>query len=361
MKIMLAENIKAMRKEHSMTQEQLADALGVTVGAVYKWEAGLSIPEVRLLMEIADLFECSVDSLLGYVQQSGDVQSRINRIREFLAEKNFDEAVSEAERALKKYPNDFKLVYTCAFMYMVKTTEDKSRKTMNKSNQLFEKALSLLDRSRAGEINEISIRNYIATNYMSIGDIEKALEILKANNVRNINGSMISFLFAVELNRAEEASQYAKKTLIEDYVSMVRTVFGLSFAYALKNDDACISSLEWLSGFLDSIKIDPDSFVYTDKFKALTLALLSVWEEKFRYTKKAEKHIREAFELSKKLDESPVYSAEGIRFIDDVEGKLIDSFGKTVYEAIEVYVFEKVPKSKASSRIKALWEEYNGV
>ncbi|MBQ6215744.1 MAG: helix-turn-helix transcriptional regulator, partial [Erysipelotrichaceae bacterium] len=46
MKMMLAENIRAFRKERSLTQEQLAEALGVTAGAVYKWEAKLSTPEL---------------------------------------------------------------------------------------------------------------------------------------------------------------------------------------------------------------------------------------------------------------------------------------------------------------------------
>ena len=42
MKMMLAENIRSFRKARKLTQEQLAEVLGVTPGAVYKWEAGVS-------------------------------------------------------------------------------------------------------------------------------------------------------------------------------------------------------------------------------------------------------------------------------------------------------------------------------
>lgn len=46
----LAENIRVLRKERSLTQEQLAEVLGVTTGAVYKWEAKLSQPELNMVM-----------------------------------------------------------------------------------------------------------------------------------------------------------------------------------------------------------------------------------------------------------------------------------------------------------------------
>ena len=46
METRLAENIRAFRKQRGLTQEQLAEVLGVTVGAVHKWEKKLSVPEL---------------------------------------------------------------------------------------------------------------------------------------------------------------------------------------------------------------------------------------------------------------------------------------------------------------------------
>ena len=48
-----------------MTQEQLAEAMGVSASAVYKWESNQSTPEIHLILEMADLFHTSTDVLLG--------------------------------------------------------------------------------------------------------------------------------------------------------------------------------------------------------------------------------------------------------------------------------------------------------
>ena len=50
MNIKLAENIRSSRKARGLTQEQLAEVLGVTVGAVHKWETRLSVPELPLIV-----------------------------------------------------------------------------------------------------------------------------------------------------------------------------------------------------------------------------------------------------------------------------------------------------------------------
>ena len=58
------EKIVRLRKSKGMTQEELAEAVGVSRQAVYKWECGQSYPEVAKLLEIKLLFGISIDDLL---------------------------------------------------------------------------------------------------------------------------------------------------------------------------------------------------------------------------------------------------------------------------------------------------------
>ncbi len=82
MEITLSDNIRKFRKEHRLTQEQLAEVMGVTTGAVHKWESGLSVPDISLIVELADFFNTSVDVLLGYKMKDNNIKSTIDRIDE---------------------------------------------------------------------------------------------------------------------------------------------------------------------------------------------------------------------------------------------------------------------------------------
>jgi len=61
----LGKNIAALRKAKGMTQNALANQLGVTFQAVSKWETGQACPDIVMLPELADLFEVSIDALFG--------------------------------------------------------------------------------------------------------------------------------------------------------------------------------------------------------------------------------------------------------------------------------------------------------
>ena len=59
-----SEKLVNLRKIKGITQDEFANAVGVSRQAVYKWEAGRSYPEVAKLLEIKILFGISIDDLL---------------------------------------------------------------------------------------------------------------------------------------------------------------------------------------------------------------------------------------------------------------------------------------------------------
>lgn len=63
----LNEQITFLRKEKGITQEELAQAIGVTNQAVSKWESAQCCPDIQLLPDLADYFGVSIDELMGHI------------------------------------------------------------------------------------------------------------------------------------------------------------------------------------------------------------------------------------------------------------------------------------------------------
>ena len=145
MSITISENIRYFRKSISMTQEQLAERLEISTGAVSKWESGASAPELSLIMELADFFEISVDALLGYKLRDNSAAETAERIDSLQDAKKYDEAIAEAEKALQKFPNNFKIVYQSALAYFMKGVECSDYDAFEKALELYKHALTICD------------------------------------------------------------------------------------------------------------------------------------------------------------------------------------------------------------------------
>lgn len=65
----ITETLARFRSESGLTQEEVANHLGITKAAVSKWECGQSLPDISLLPAIADLYSTSIDDLFGHAQE----------------------------------------------------------------------------------------------------------------------------------------------------------------------------------------------------------------------------------------------------------------------------------------------------
>lgn len=75
---LLGENLQFYRKRENMTQEQLADKLEVSRQTISKWEAGTSYPEMEKLLQLCDLFSCTMDTLMREDASKAEVEDSEN-------------------------------------------------------------------------------------------------------------------------------------------------------------------------------------------------------------------------------------------------------------------------------------------
>ena len=111
MAICLGENIRRLRQERGITQEILADFLGVTFQSVSRWERGDSYPDMELLPSIASFFKISVDDLLGVSKAQNEQQ--INAYLELydtMKLKDLPFVFNEYKKAVKEFPGDFRIL-----------------------------------------------------------------------------------------------------------------------------------------------------------------------------------------------------------------------------------------------------------
>ena len=76
----IGKNIRRLRMEKGMTQEELAQQLHVTRQAVSLWETGKSLPDVEMLQSVGELFGQDLQSLLGSVPTAGEKRRRVLKI-----------------------------------------------------------------------------------------------------------------------------------------------------------------------------------------------------------------------------------------------------------------------------------------
>lgn len=209
MELQIAENIKKLRKEHSWTQEQLAEALGVTAGAVYKWESKQSMPEIKLLVEMAEMFETSVDAILGYGWQSGNMGQAAARIKAYQQGGSLEECRRYAEQALKKYPNSFEVVYQSAAVYFHSMNPELASRAI----ELYQEAVRLIDQNLYEDVSLEMIENRIALCYCLLEKVDDAINLLKKNNIDGHNDYRIGLILSQCEGREEESLQYLSRAL----------------------------------------------------------------------------------------------------------------------------------------------------
>ena len=90
--------LKELRKEKGITQEQFAEIINVSGRTVSRWETGNNMPDISLLVEIADYFDVSIPEIINGERKSNIMEKEVKEVAEMLS----DYAGEEKTALLKK-------------------------------------------------------------------------------------------------------------------------------------------------------------------------------------------------------------------------------------------------------------------
>lgn len=173
--INLAATIAEERHKKGISQEELAQHMGVSKAAVSKWEKGLNYPEITLLPKLASYFELSIDSLMGYEPQMTKQEIRVKcRVMATLF------ASGEFERTYERCLELVKEYYSCyPFLLQMAILLLNHAMLAPEPRIVYEKAVELTARIRmyGDDVSDVKEAAYLESMaYVHMGEYQKALD-----------------------------------------------------------------------------------------------------------------------------------------------------------------------------------------
>ncbi|MBO5986218.1 MAG: helix-turn-helix transcriptional regulator [Lachnospiraceae bacterium] len=344
MEIRLAENIKNYRKQKGLTQEQLAEVMGVSVGAVHKWEAGLSVPELNLIVRLADFFDASVDVLLGYQMKDNRHDAMARRLDDYYNNKD-RKGIDEAEKALKKYPNSFQIVFACACIYLGFGAEEGNREFLLKALELLDRSEHLMAQNNDPELSEFVLRGSKGIIYLRLGDVDQALKVFTENNAGGYYNDLIGILYSFFMNRPEEGAPYLSNALLQGISAFMNCTLGYVKLYVGRRDFASANDfLDWIETLIKGLQREKESsnLGYPDAAGGSLQACRAYVFFSDGKVESAVKCLKNALAITSTFDENPNYDVSTYRFME-MNGKIgfFNVFGTTAKESLSQMI-EKI-------------------
>lgn len=325
----LNNNIARFRKEKELTQEQLAQMLNVSVAAISKWENGNNRPDIEQLPALAEVFEVSIDALLGYEKKYKNLEKMLEEMRQLLVEEKYDLAVEQAEKLLKRYPNDYDLNFFLAEAYYSKCFSGKEMhtedETFKKSVHYYERCMELCDERVQGAGKKEDLHMQIATLYAVTEEgLEEGLEIIDMYNKNGTYDSLkANCLF--KAGKKEEAKRIILRHCVGQQVFVFNDFSVLASFFEEEGDME--TALTFLEAELEQFKLfmkeEPS---YADRaYAGMGYIVSTMYAE--RGNKEMEATWMERAKIhAKKYMENPTMKIDSLKYCEGVEGRMVDNY-----------------------------------
>ncbi len=175
MKLSLGENIKRLRIEKGLTQEELAEIFGAAHQSVSRWERGECYPDIELLPVIADFFGTTIDDLLGIskVAEESAVKKYLDDFQKAISKGDIMSCIAAARKGVEEFPNNYVLLNKLMYALFVAGDDDGNIPDWKENMEKYDEEITLLGERIMKYCPDLNIRleaaGRLAFNHCEMG------------------------------------------------------------------------------------------------------------------------------------------------------------------------------------------------
>ncbi|MBS5987074.1 helix-turn-helix domain-containing protein [Clostridium sp.] len=179
MNLRIGSVIQKLRKLKGLTQEQLADSIGVSKAAVSKWESGSTYPDITLLSPIARLLGTTVDGLLEFEENltKNEIDEILMKCSNKFTTSDYFQAYEYSEKYLKKYPNCLELKLQMTGLYFIYMSSLTSECDMNRFMDRIIEMLKEVSKSEDNVLKNNALLS-LSSYYIMLEKYDEALVVV---------------------------------------------------------------------------------------------------------------------------------------------------------------------------------------
>ncbi len=213
----IGSNIRRLRREKDITQEQLAEYLGISSRAVSQWECERTMPDISQIPSLCHFFGVASDTLLGIDLERNDAEigKYIDKANSFLKKGEFEKHTEILREANREYPGNYNLMLKLASAIV----GEYSRKRITDYGEVYDLCNRILSECIDDTVRYKTLR-LLATAYGYAGETEKENETARKLPPHNYTYENY-MVYRWDGNEGFSERQRYMRSLIVDLLSMI--------------------------------------------------------------------------------------------------------------------------------------------
>lgn len=262
--IQIGSNISQLRKEKGITQEELAEYLGVSKPAVSKWESGQSYPDILLLPIIASYFDKTLDDLLGYQPQmtAEDIKKLYIKLADAFATEPFDSVYQRCKEVVKKYYSCWDLLFAMGELLV---NHAQQAGDLTKASSIYKEASTLFERVEQESHDAALARSALSMRAYCFLILQRPIDAIDLlEGIKEIPVTIDQLLAKAYAMKGDtgKAKDVLQKQLYQNVLTLFATFSDMIGLYADDPDklDVCLKKALDFGKVFDLEKLHPASY-----------------------------------------------------------------------------------------------------